>query len=179
MHLVNLIKHLLGIGIARSLKPVASPLILGPVVPVLDNVVDRNMALAEFCQRAFNLILRLITLTALPEAQHPLGIETGLSCQRAIAGNNLIEILACDEIIVHILGHLTPYRELAALLSTTGLGNTQATISLATIRTPLYAELHFPTLLEFTAELIGIRIPSRAPTLGHNLLAIDVDLDIA
>ena len=179
MHLVNLIKHLLGIGIARSLELVRTPLILRPVVPVLHDIVDRNVALAELSQRAFNFIGSLIALAALPEAQHPLGIEAGLSCQRAIAGNHLIEILACNEIIVHILGHLTPYRELLALCLVTRLSHTQTAVSLTTIRTPLYAQLHALALLQLCSKLIAIGVPSCAPTLGHNFLTINIHLHIA
>ena len=68
MHLVYIVQHLLGIGIARNLELVRAPLILGPVVPILYDIVDRNMTLAELSECTLDLILRLIALTTLPEA---------------------------------------------------------------------------------------------------------------
>ena len=61
MHLVYIIEHLLGIGIARCLELVTSPLILGPVVPVLYDIIDRDMTLTELSEGTLNLILCLIT----------------------------------------------------------------------------------------------------------------------
>ena len=156
-----------------------TPLILRPVVPVLNDIVDGYLTLAELSQRALHLLRGLIALTTLPEAQHPLGIERCLTGECAIAGDDLIEVLASNEVIVHILGHLAPNGELSALLSTAGLCHSQTTIALAAIGLPLDAQLDSLVLLELDRKLIGIRIPGRAPTLGHHLLAVDIDLDIA
>ena len=179
MHGVYAVKHRLWIRITRRLKLMTAPLILRPVVPVLYDVVNRDMALTELSQVVLNLARGRIALTTLPEAKHPLRIERSLTCQRAIATNHLVEVLSGDEVVVHILRHLTPDRELFALFLVTWFRNAQTAVGLTAVRTPLDTELHLLAFLEFAAELIGIRIPSRAPTLRHNLLAIDVNLDIA
>ena len=149
MHGVNRIEHSLWIRIARGLELMRTPLILGPVVPVLYNIVDRNMALAELSKGLLDLCGGLITLTTLPEAKYPLRIERSLTSECAIARDDLVEILACDEVVVHILGHLAPYTELLALSLVAWLRDTQTAISLATIGAPLYAKLNTLTLLQF------------------------------
>ena len=84
-HLVHIVEHLLRIGIARGLEGVVAPRVELPVVPVLHDVVDRNLTLAELSQRLLDFSLRLVALAALPETEHPLGINGSLACQRAIA----------------------------------------------------------------------------------------------
>ena len=156
-----------------------APLILRPVVPVLNDIVDGYLTLAELSEGAFEFLLCLITLTTLPEAQHPLGIERGLASEGAIAGNHLIEVLASNEVIVHILSHLTPDAQLSTLFRTAGLGNTQATVGLTAIGLPFDAQLDALFLLQLDGELIGIGIPGRAPTLRHHFLTVDIHLDVA
>ena len=68
MHLVYVVEHLLGIRIARCLELVRTPLILGPVVPVLYDIIDGDMTLTELSEGTLNLILCFVTLTTLPEA---------------------------------------------------------------------------------------------------------------
>ena len=85
MHGVNGVEHSLRIGETGGLELMAAPLILGPVIPVLYDIVDGDMALTELTQCLLYLSGSLITLTTLPEAQHPLRIERGLTRQCAIA----------------------------------------------------------------------------------------------
>ena len=84
-HLVYTVEHGLRIGIAGRLKLMGAPLVLSPVVPVLNNVVDGDVTLAELRQVFQNLVLSLVALTALPETQHPLRIDWCLARQGAIA----------------------------------------------------------------------------------------------
>ena len=179
MEAVHVVEHLLGVGIARRLELMRAPLVLGPVVPVLYDVVDGDVALAELREGAHQLILGLVALTALPEAQHPLGIERGLAGEGAIARDDLVEVVALDEIVVHVLRHLAPNGELLALLLAAGLSDTQTTVGLAPIGTPLDAQLDTTVGLEIDGELIGVGVPGGAPALGHHLTAIDIDLDVA
>ena len=67
-HLMNTIEHSLRIGEARLLKLMRAPLVLYPVVPVLHDVVTRNLTLAELTECADNFVGGLVALTALPEA---------------------------------------------------------------------------------------------------------------
>ena len=85
VHLMNVVEHLLRVRIARSLEGVVAPGVEFPVVPVLHDIVNRNMALAELSQSLLNLCLRLVSLAALPETEHPLRINRSLARQGAIA----------------------------------------------------------------------------------------------
>ena len=179
VHPMHAVEHRLWVREAGGLKLVAAPLILRPVVPVLHDIVNGNVTASELSQRADNLILRLIALPTLPEAQHPLGIERGLARQRAVTADDLVEIVARNEVVVHILSHLAPDAQLFTLCLTARLSHTQAAAGLTAIRTPLDAQLHTLPLLQLTVELIAIRIPGSAPTLSHDLLPIDIHSDVA
>ena len=107
-HLMDIIEHALRIGEARSLKRMVAPRVQLPVVPVLHDVVDGNLALAELSERRHHLVLRLVALAALPEAHHPLRIDRRLARQRAISADHLVGILSRNEVVVHIGRHLAP-----------------------------------------------------------------------
>ena len=154
-----------------------APLILNPIVPVLHNVVTGNLTFAELRQVLHYLILGLVTLATLPEAQRPLGIDRCLACQRAITTDDLVGILSCDEIIVHILGHLAPNRQ--HILVFVLRSYAQSTIRNVTVGLPFYAKLHAFVLGQALAELIGIGVPCRTPALSHHLLAFYIYLNIA
>ena len=171
------VEHRLRIGIARGLKLVRAPLVLLPVVPVLHDVVTRYLALTELCQVLLYLTRGLIALTTLPEAQHPLGIDGGLACQRTIARDNLVSILSGNEVVVHILGHLTPNAEFTLVLIP--LGHTQSTVADVTIWLPFYAQLLTLALRQHFAELIGVGVPGCTPTLSHHFLTSYIYLDIS
>ena len=114
VHLMNVIKHCLGSREARSLELMTTPLVFWPIVPVLHDIINRNLTVAELLQCSHNLILCLVTLPALPEAEHPFRIDGCLTCQGTIARDDLIEVVSGNEIVVHIAGHLTPDAQLTA-----------------------------------------------------------------
>ena len=74
-----------------------APLVLRPVVPVLYDIVDGNLALAKLGQRRYQLVLCLVALATLPEPQRPFRIERGFACQCAIAGDDLVQIFTGNE----------------------------------------------------------------------------------
>ena len=79
------VEHELRVGEAGCIELMAAPLVLGPIVPVLHYVVDGYLSLAELSECAEHFILCLVALSALPEAEHPLGIDGSLACQGAVA----------------------------------------------------------------------------------------------
>ena len=176
-HLVHTVEHGLRIGEARLLKLVRAPLVFRPVVPVLNDIVTRNLALAELSEGADNFVGGLIALTALPESHHPLRIDGCFTRQGAIAGDNLVGILTSNEVVVHILGHLRPDAQ-SVLGMAAGRGS-QATVADAAIRFPLDAQLVATTLHQLLLKLIGIGVPGRTPTFRDDLFATDIYLDIA
>ena len=153
-----------------------TPLVLRPVVPVLDDVVDRYLTTAELAECLLNLGARLVTLTTLPEAQRPLGVDGSLTRQCAVAGDNLVGITAGNEVIVHVARHLGPDAQ-PVLLAAVHRG-TQSAVADASIRFPLDAQLVATTLHQLFLELIGVGVPCRTPAFGHYLLATDIHLDI-
>ena len=106
---MDAVDHGLWVGVAGGIKLMTAPLVFLPVEPVLYDIVNWDMSAAELCQRLFYLAGGLIALTTLPESQCPLGIERGTTGQCTITRNHLIHILAGNEIVVHVLCHLTPY----------------------------------------------------------------------
>ena len=72
MQAVYVVNHLLWVGVAGLVELMASPLVLFPIAPVLHNVVNRNLTVAELLKGADKFVLGLIALTALPESQCPL-----------------------------------------------------------------------------------------------------------
>ena len=156
----------------------AAPRVQRPVVPVLHDVVDGDVSLAELAERLHNLILRLIALAALPEAQCPLRIERGTARQRAVARDDVVQRLAGNEVVVHVACHLAPDGQALAVVAGAGLSHTKPTIRLTAVGLPLYAQVGSLSRAQGSFKLIGIRVPGRAPTFAHYFLAVDVDLDV-
>ena len=67
VHLVYLFQHSLRVGVARCFKLMAAPLVFFPVVPVLDDVVNGDVAFPELRQSIGQFFLCLVAFTALPE----------------------------------------------------------------------------------------------------------------
>ena len=178
MHGMYTVEHSLWIGIARSLKLMAAPLVLRPVVPVLYDIINRNMTLAELSQCFLYLTRSLVALTTLPEAQHPLRIEGCLTCQCTITRNHVVEVLTGNEVVVHITSHLTPDAQLTTLFLTTRLCHTKTTIGLAAIRFPLDTQLSLLAFCQLGGKLIGIGVPGCTPTFRNDLLAVDIHLHV-
>ena len=176
-HLMNIVEHSLRIGEARSLKRMVAPRVQFPVVPVLHDVVDGNLALAELSQRRHHLVLRLVALATLPEAHHPLRVDGRLARQRAITADHLVGILSCNEVVVHIGRHLAPYGEFPLVLM--GGSCPQSAVAHIAVGLPLDAQLLALTCPHQLAELVGVGVPRCAPTLRHHLLATYIYLYIA
>ena len=115
VHSVNRVEHSLWVGITACFKVVSTPIGQIPVVPVLHDIVDRNVATTELCEVILDVLTALIAFAALPEAEHPFRIERCFSCQSAIAADDIIEILTCNEVVIHIARHLAPDAELLTL----------------------------------------------------------------
>ena len=79
VHVVDLVDHLLRLGEARLVELVAAPSILGPVEPVLDDVIERDLQIAVFLDDVDDLVLRIVALARLPEAVRPFRHHHGLA----------------------------------------------------------------------------------------------------
>src|SRR5882724_10902956 len=94
--------HAVGIGETGGIEVLASPVVLPPVVPVQDDIIQRDLSSPEFLYRVEYLILGLIPFPALPEAQGPPGDDGRLAGQGAVAGDGLVHIPAIDKIIIQL-----------------------------------------------------------------------------
>src|SRR5574344_794543 len=179
VHLMYTVQHSLRVGIAGLVKLMTAPLVIFPVVPVLYDIINRNMALAEFAQCLFDITAGLITLATLPESQCPFRHHLSLTGKLTITADDLIHILATYEIIIHIRRPLTPDGELILLFICLRHSSTQSTVTHTAVGLPLYAQRHSFTLLHGHYKLIGIGVPGCTPALGHYQFAIEIHLHIS
>ena len=176
VHRMHVIHHLLRIRIAGRLEFVAAPLVILPILPVLDDIVHRNVPLPEFRQGANQFILSRIPLPALPEAHDPLRHDRCLSGQRPIAMDHLVIVLAGNEIEIRLRLELRPESGLLLLLGRPVIRHAQAQIRSTAVRVPFNPDRGtFPGLQMFD-ELIAVRIPGRTPPAGHHFFSADFGL---
>ena len=151
----------------------APPLVRQPVLPVLDDVVDGNLPLAELRQRAHEFLLRGIALPALPEAEGPLRIQGGLAGEGAVAADDLVIIGARHEVEVQLGLELRPEAQAGLVLRALGHGDLQAEVGNAAVGLPGHLD-RFPFArleMNLVAEAVGV--PGRTPAAGHHFLAAD------
>ena len=173
VHRVDVVQHLFRIRIAGRVELVAPPLVRQPVLPVLDDVVDRNLPLAELRERAHEFLLRGIALPALPEAEGPLRIQGGLAGEGAVAADNLVIIGTRHEVEVQLGLELRPEAQAGLVLRALGHGDLQAEVGNAAVGLPGHLDgLPFARLeMDLVAEAVGV--PGRTPAAGHHFLAAD------
>ena len=106
VHGMHVIEHLLWIRVAVRVKLMAPPLVILPVLPVLDDVVHRDIPAPQFGKRADKIILRAVALAALPESESPLRHHLSLSGEGPVAGDHLIHVASGDVVVVQLRTHL-------------------------------------------------------------------------
>ena len=187
---MNSIDHSLWIRETLAVKLESTPLVIYPIVPVHHDIVDWKVTLAETRQCVKYLSLSLVALTTLPETEKPVRHDLSLACEGSVTANNLVGILARDEIIVHLLSHLAPETNLLLLSLIHRLKGSQSAISLTTVRFPFQADGVCLSCLKINGKLSCVRVPCGSPyllillacvqdILGINRLAVDVNLLIA
>ena len=173
MHRVDVVQHLFRIRIAGRVELVAPPLVRQPVLPVLDDVVDRNLPLAELREGAHQLVLGSIALPALPEAEGPLRIQGGLAGEGAVAADNLVIIGARHEVEVQLGLELRPEAQAGLVLRALRHGDLQAEVGNAAVGLPGHLDGLPFARLEMDLVAVTVGVPGRAPAAGHRLLAAD------
>ena len=153
MHLVYAVEHGLWVGKARGLKLMTSPVGQWPIVPVLNDIVDRYVPFPEFRQRALDILATLVTFSTLPESQHPFRIERSLAGERTVSADDVVHIVAGDKIVVHVTAHFAPDTNGFSLVAIIWRSDTQPTITYATIGFPFYAELCLHAFLQLSSKL--------------------------
>ena len=185
------VNHALGIAEAKGVEGECAPRVGTPVVPVHDDVVDRQLAVTEALECIENLTLALVALAALPETKEPLRHNLCLASESAIALDHLITVVASDEVIVKLLHHLAPETEFGLLFGKDWCQGTESAIGFTTIGSPFETELVALASLHTNSELAGIGVPGCAPDglvaldtcalhiLGIDVAVVDIDLLIA
>ena len=75
-------------------------LVAAPVLPVLDDSIQRNFQLPVFVYDFAQFVRTFVAFAALPEAQCPERIQRGLSGQVAYSGYDSVGVAAVDEVVV-------------------------------------------------------------------------------
>ncbi len=179
MHGVDRVEHGLRVSIARGLEVMRTPLVVSPIVPVLHDVIHRDVVVAEIFDGGEDVVLCAITLAALPEAHDPLGHDLALAREGAISADDVVHVLTLDEIVVLLAANLAPQGKFVLLLVRHRRQRAQCAIALASVRLPVDVELNLLTLLEVELELAAVRVPSRAPNLREELLVVHEDSGVA
>ena len=104
---VHLVDHRLGVPEVLVQELHRVPLVVvAPVLPVLDDAVDGDAALAVAVQRVEQLAAALVALAALHEAVAPQREHRHVARQRTDAGDHAVGAAAVEEVVVHGLPHL-------------------------------------------------------------------------
>ena len=101
---VERLHHLGRLGIADAIPDHPAPVAHGaPVVPVLDNVVDRDPALAVFLRHRHHLVLGVVVLLALPVSVGPLSVHGRGTSESAVTRNGAIDVVALYHVVVEVV----------------------------------------------------------------------------
>ena len=166
---VHIVQHLLRIGITGRIESMAPPLVFFPILPVLDDIVHRNVPSAQFCKGFHQIFLGGIAFPALPEAQHPFGHYRRFSGKLAISPDNAVIGTAPDEIIVQLRLKFVPEGD--AFVHRSGRKDPQADIRHVSVGLPFHLQRSGHTLFQMSREFITVGVPGRTPASGHLLLA--------
>ena len=102
------------IGEPLGVELVRPPLVLPPVLPVLDDGVQGDPPPPEFGEGVEALLRRLVALAALPQAEGPARHDRSPPRELAIARDHGIEVGAVDEVVVDAVADLGPERGVGA-----------------------------------------------------------------
>ena len=103
--------HAVGIGKFSRVEPVRAPVVDrlgGPILPVLDDVVQRDAALAKTRERREQLRLVLVMVARLPESERPLRQHRRPAGERTKTRNDAVQRRPLDEAVVDALADVGP-----------------------------------------------------------------------
>ena len=109
---VNRIHHSFRVRETGFVKLMTSPFGFRPVVPVENDIVNRNLTLTKLFQCTYNFILRFVTFTTLPETHGPFRHNGCFAGNLTIAAYYFVGIITTNEIVIHLLTHFRPERQL-------------------------------------------------------------------
>ena len=114
--LVHLVDHILSavkVGVEELHRvPVV---VAAPVLPVLNDTVERNLQVTIFVHHLEQFLLRLVTLAALMETISPEGQHGHFAREVAHLGNHTVGIATIHEVVIHHLAHFRLQFDVACL----------------------------------------------------------------
>ena len=169
---VDVVQHLFRVRETGGFKGVTPPLVVFPVLPVLDNVVHRDMSLAQLLEGFYQVFLRGIPLAALPETQHPLGHHGCLTGELAVVLDYRIIAFSAQEIVVQLGFTLAPEGELVLLHRPVRL-HPKANVGYIPVRFPVNADGRGHAGFQVHGVLVAVGVPGRTPAAAHHFLPTD------
>ena len=115
----------------------------------------------------------------MPVAHSPFRHDGGLSGQLAVAFDDVVHVVAIDEIVVDAVLHLAPPAHVELFLRVTGIVGAESAISHGAVGFPLNLQGDTLSGLKIIGEFVAVGVPGRAPAFGHHLLAVDKDAHVA
>src|SRR5882672_6066845 len=97
---VELVHHSLRIGVDALVELHCVPAVLAPVLPVLHQGVDREIAFAELFANAEDFPLSVIPFTALPVTVYPPGKQRSFPRELAVIRNDAVQLRAVKEVVI-------------------------------------------------------------------------------
>src|SRR5258706_6196327 len=94
--------HAVGAGKPGRIKILATPIILLPVTPVKNDVIQWNFSLPEFLDCRYYFIFCLVTFPALPKTIRPYWQQRRFAGQRSVAIDYLVHVMAINEVIIQL-----------------------------------------------------------------------------
>src|SRR5258708_233259 len=144
-----------------------TPLVCLPIKPILDDVIDGNITRTKSFEDVETLLLRFVTLAALPKAKSPARHHRRLAANTAIAGDYLIDLGSINKVVVNTIADFGPERSVCAR----GRRLPEELHGFfALISGPL--KLHTVTMLRFKMDLGHLfpRQPTLAPVVDDELI---------
>ena len=169
---MDVVQHLLRSRVAGGVKGVTPPLVVFPVLPVLDNIVHRNVPLTQLPQRFYQVLLRSVALAALPEAQHPFGHYGRLAGELAVVLDDIVIIFSGHEVAVQLGLAFAPEGELIGLDSAKRL-HPEADIGHIPVRLPRHLDGRGYAGFQVDGVFVAVGVPGRTPAAAHHFLSAD------
>src|SRR6478752_6381123 len=104
---MQLIHHLFGLRIILLIELHRAPAVFSPVLPILNQSIDRDLSLPKFGRDIENFLLAVISLSALQVTVGPLWKQRGLARELTIISNDAVQLRAIEEVVIN---RLPPFR---------------------------------------------------------------------
>ena len=169
VELVYFIHHGGGVGKALGIEAVAAPAILGPIEPVLHDIIDWNALVAIALHHVEQFSLRIVALARLPETVNPARHHRCLACQAAVSGDAFVHCRCLHHVIVDRLARLAGEAHRIAIHRWQRIGMFECDVALVGL--PLDPQLDRLARGKIEFEIVVPWIPVLPPAVEHQLVS--------